>query len=168
METQDRKHFLSLAMTRVEMQMVSAHMFYCKCPDYLKRNCRQFAADNSPKHGKSGKKVGGKVAKQHAKTPTQSASSSDAEHGFVACHVLSTTPKGAWIVDSGATCHMCNDQTLFKNLTSLKQPQEVTLGNGYVLEAIGQGTVSLQMILQAQRNAISTPHCMFQSSHTTY
>lgn len=50
-----------------------------------------------------------------------------------------------WIVDSGATCHMCNDDKRFVELRSLKQPLEVTLGDGCTMEATGQGTVVLEM-----------------------
>ena len=50
-----------------------------------------------------------------------------------------------WIVDSGATCHMCNDDKLFVELRSLKQPLEVTLRDGCAVEATGQGTVVLEM-----------------------
>ncbi len=40
------------------------------------------------------------------------------------------TTKGAWIVDSGATTHMCNDELSFTKLKQLQTPQVVTLGDG--------------------------------------
>ena len=40
---------------------------------------------------------------------------------------------------------MCNDDKLFVKLRSLKQPLEVTLGDGCAVEATGQGTVVLEM-----------------------
>ena len=52
-------------------------------------------------------------------------------------------------MDSGATCHMCNDDKKFATLQRLRKPQEVMLGDGHVLEAIGRGTVSLDMKLPA-------------------
>ena len=55
------------------------------------------------------------------------------------------SPMNDWIVDSGATCHMCNDDKLFVELRSLKKPLEVTLGDGCAVEATGQGTVVLEM-----------------------
>ena len=42
---------------------------------------------------------------------------------------------------------MCNDKQVFGELRSLYVPQEVVLGDGHVLEAIAEGTVSLQMLL---------------------
>ena len=42
------------------------------------------------------------------------------------------------IVDSCATGHMCNDDKLFAELRSLKQPLErVTLGDGCAVQATG-------------------------------
>ena len=37
-----------------------------------------------------------------------------------------------WIIDSRATCHMCNDKNLFRELHHLSRSQEVTLGDGRV------------------------------------
>ena len=42
---------------------------------------------------------------------------------------------------------MCNDEKLFKELHLLKGVQEVSLGDGHVLQASGEGTVPLQMLL---------------------
>ena len=65
-------------------------------------------------------------------------------------HVLSTNNMtqltGKWIVDSGATCHICNDQNLFVKLDPLKIPISVTLGDGHVLKATAQGIVRLKMM----------------------
>ncbi len=65
-------------------------------------------------------------------------------------HALSiSSDKGmdSWIVDSGATCHMCNDKKQFVEFNSLEPPQEVTLGDGYSVEATGCGVVRLKMTL---------------------
>ena len=50
-----------------------------------------------------------------------------------------------WIVDSGATCHICNDRNSFVELHNLKKTLDVTLGDGHTLKAIGHGTVILMM-----------------------
>ena len=63
-------------------------------------------------------------------------------------HVMSASSTGNlndWIVDSGATCHMCNDDKLFVELRSLEQPLEVMLGDGYAVEATGRGTITLEV-----------------------
>ena len=113
---------------------------FCKKPGHFKRNCRKFAAQLQ-----ANKDSANKAAAR------ESSSSSDDE-AMVVSHALSATSKGTWIIDSGATCHMCNDRTLFSQLHSLQSSQEVTLGDGHVLQATSEGTVPLQMLLPDGRS----------------
>ena len=46
-------------------------------------------------------------------------------------------------MDSGASCHICNDRNSFVELRNLKRSLDVTLGDGHMLKAIGRGTVIL-------------------------
>ena len=50
-----------------------------------------------------------------------------------------------WIIDSGATCHMCNQKDLFTELEQLKTQLNVILGDGHIPPARGHGKVSLTM-----------------------
>jgi len=52
----------------------------------------------------------------------------------------------SWVVDSGSTCHICSDKRLFVELCSLEEPEEVTLGDGYAVEATGKGVVKLELV----------------------
>ena len=63
--------------------------------------------------------------------------------GLVARHALSACAgrSHCWIVDSVATCHMCNDLRQFVKMQNLEKPLEVTLGDGHELQAIGHGVV---------------------------
>ena len=73
---------------------------------------------------------------------------SDSENeALVVEHVLQAGTMGNWIVDSGATCHMCSHRKLFSELHPLKQQTDVTLGDGNTLEVGGHGTVFLKMKL---------------------
>ena len=59
--------------------------------------------------------------------------SSDSEGcGLVVQHALSAGPmtSGQWIVDSGATCHMCNKESMFADLHPPPTPLNVMLGDG--------------------------------------
>ncbi len=58
-----------------------------------------------------------------------------------------TVSKGGWIVDSGATCHMCNDESQFIQLKRLRTIQEVRLGNGRPLDGTAEGTIRLETLL---------------------
>ena len=68
--------------------------------------------------------------------------------GLVVQHpMLSLSGKATWIIDCGATSHMCNDQSLFVEYESLKTPLKVTLGDGYEVDAIGCGVVMPNSVL---------------------
>ena len=53
----------------------------------------------------------------------------------------------SWIIDSGASSHMCNDEQLFTKMETLKKLLEIALGDGHVVKSHQQGTVSLMMKL---------------------
>ena len=79
------------------------------------RDCRKFAqaqagTDKKDKH-------------QNRKQP----SSQDA---MLITHALVAKSINDWIVDSGVTCHMCNDQTVFSKMEELVSSDKVTLGDG--------------------------------------
>ena len=80
---------------------------------------------------------------------------------MVTNHILSAKggqPKPSkgdyWIVDSGATCHICNNEEMFTNLVPMKKPQTIILGDGRQLEANSQRTVKLQLMLQDEKQLI--------------
>ena len=64
-------------------------------------------------------------------------------------HALSTEENPrcsrSWIIDSGATSHICNDCKQFLQLYPLKNSLEVVLGDGHKLTAVAQGTVKVLM-----------------------
>lgn len=80
-------------------------------------------------------------------------SSSDESAGLIAQHALSTTCESGndWIVDSGATCHMCHDRAIFRSYHELEKPVKITLGDGRQVEALGQGDVSIKVKLRADK-----------------
>lgn len=56
-------------------------------------------------------------------------------------------PKDQWILDSGASSHMCNNRHSFGEFHTLGEGTEVTVADGKMLRATGRGTVNLDMIL---------------------
>ena len=88
------------------------------------------------------------------KTTTSDVYSSDVDTESVAlvvCHTLAASDTNNWIVDSGATCHMCSDSKLFETLQNLKQPIEVSVGDGRTLQVTGKGKISLKMKLPGDK-----------------
>ena len=73
--------------------------------------------------------------------------------------------QGQWILDSGATCHMCNKESMFTDLHLLHNPLTVMLGDGRNLQAVGRGKVIALFILGktifigSLMNVTSHPDC---------
>ncbi len=118
---------------------------------HIKRNCRDFNDFVQSKDvNRETKKVSYKHKANKAGVKKLSSSSDSESVGLIVSHALAiSSEKGlnSWIVDSGATCHMCNDKEMFVEFNNLEPSQEVTLGDGYSVEATGCGTVRLKMQL---------------------
>ena len=56
-------------------------------------------------------------------------------------------PSNQWILDSGASRHMCNESELFVSFRSLNSPQPVKLGDGREITGTGSGSVYLKLKL---------------------
>ena len=79
---------------------------YCYKPGHFKKDSRKYLA---------AQKKQASVAKKK-ETP-------DSDGGaFVTIHALAATFSRTWIVDLGATCHMCNDKNLFTDMRDLDTP----------------------------------------------
>ena len=124
---------------------------FCHRFGHIQRNCvvceRTRAKSDSAQKDKQ--KMKQKAHKVEGRQVYSSSSESESV-GLVVRHALSASSSNqlnSWIVHSGATCHMCNNKMLFSKLDGLKQSLEVTLGDGYVLEATGRGIVILKMKL---------------------
>ena len=69
----------------------------------------------------------------------------DSDIGLMVTHVLSVGKScdsiGTWVIDSGATCHICCDINQFVTINSLPESVNITLGDGHKLTATKQGDV---------------------------
>ena len=107
-------------------------------------------------------------------TRGQSDDTDSDEVGLVFQHVLSADVANKqadteWIIDSGATCHVCHDRSLFTELQNLKQPLDIILGDGHTLKATGCGTVILMLECGGLKGNVGfTMYCMFLSLLTIY
>ena len=106
--------------------------FYNK-PGHFKRDCEEFAkvkGQAKPAQAKKKNKMGAfKVT-----ITAEDESDSDSEGtGLVVQNALSTkcNSRDQWILDSGATCHMCNKKELFSHFQALRTPLNVTLATGH-------------------------------------
>ena len=117
---------------------------YCGRMGHIKKFCRDFKAEKERQKEDKKEKV-------HKATTVTTCEESDSESsGLIARHalaVVSSNEEHAWIVDSGATCHMCHTKRMFTTHYQIEKPIDVTLGDGRTLIAIGRGKVELDMVL---------------------
>ena len=111
---------------------------YCKKPGHFKRDCREFAKAQQSSKGN------GKRRNPTHQPKRERQSSQDA---MVISNALVARSRNDWIVDSGATSHMCNDRSMFTEYEQLRSDDKVTLGDGSTLEVAGEGTVDMDMLL---------------------
>lgn len=115
---------------------------FCKKPGHYKRDCRKFAQVQSSDKNEKHKNPPRQSRKE--KQPSQDA--------MLITHALVAKSKNDWIIDSGATCHMCNDQNMFTEMKELGSQEKVTLGDGSLLQVVGEGTIDMEMLLSNGSN----------------
>ena len=114
---------------------------YCKKIGHIQKNCSLRIKDER-KAEQDGPGMKGK------KRDSKSKNTKHDTVGLVTSHVLGVSePTSHWVVDSGATCHVCNSKELFEDFHPLQVPQQVTVGDGRNLEAVGTGVVPLKLKL---------------------
>ena len=107
---------------------------YCKKPGHFKKDCWKFAqAQSSGKH----KNPVRQFKKEH-QSP---------QDAMLISNALVAKSRNDWIVDSGATSHMCNNRSMFTELSQPGPSDKVTLGDGSALDVTGVGTVVMDMLL---------------------
>ena len=122
--------------------------YYCGRFGHIKRNCREL---NTQKHDVDEKEFKENFDNKHkaynmVKMKREDSSSDSDEVGLMMSHALSSNEgMDTWIIDSGATCHMFNDVSLFVELHNLEKPEDITLGDGHVVQATGHGAVRTEI-----------------------
>ncbi len=121
----------------------SVECFHCGKTGHIKRNCHLLSGEKKKfrpnRHGKQ------KANKASVVDECSADSGSDAL--MVSHKVLSASTPSKWIIDSGASCHMCCDSELFDKLEDLKHPIDVSIGDGRTLKATGRGIIFVNMKL---------------------
>ena len=134
--------------------------YQCGKFGHIKRNCREL---NSPKlDDDKNEAYDNKHKANNAAESRQAENSSDSDEvGLMINHAFSSLTKkeNAWIIDSGATCHMYNDASLFVELYNWEKPEEVTLVDGHVAKENGRGVVKIE--IECQRSQ-KVKNCVLQ------
>lgn len=105
--------------------------FHCGKPGHLRRDCRAW---KNAKQGDDEKK------KPEAK---QSAKKANDDKSYVCFSATNSAKNNEWYVDSGASCHMTNDEQFFTKLVKKSGPS-VVLADGKVVKTAGCGYGTLR------------------------
>ncbi|XP_019229463.1 PREDICTED: uncharacterized protein LOC109210495 [Nicotiana attenuata] len=76
-------------------------------------------------------------------TEAQVANQQEEEQLFVATCFMGSSSSDSWLIDSGCTNHMTNDETLFRELDR-SATSKVKIGNGDYIAVKGKGTVAFE------------------------
>ena len=124
------------AKRHINRKKVGPQCYECKNFGHIKKDCHHSKGKINEK-----KMINPRHHKAHHTKLGANVYDSDSDcAGLIVHHVLSTleVQLDQCIVDSGATCHMCNDKGLFDNFFDLTQAQDVTLGDGHHLKVVGR------------------------------
>ena len=121
---------------------------YCYKFGHIQRNCREKEKKQKSELEKHHHRSTRTEQKVNSAETRKLQSSSEDEVGLVHQHVFSADGVNEytgtqWIIDSGATSHICSDRGLFVELKRLEQPLDVVLGDGRVLQTNHCGSVNL-------------------------
>ncbi|XP_014218647.1 uncharacterized protein LOC106646934 [Copidosoma floridanum] len=130
--------------------------YNCKRFGHIARNCR-FSKDNNTKACQ-------------AKTESDEEPDTDKENDnfamFAFKAIVDKHTSQDWILDSGASMHMCRDKSLFKNLDSSFK-SNINVANSGAMEALGSGTVQLVLFFQGQKRIIEISNVLYVPKATT-
>ena len=124
------------AMMTVKTQNKSGGIvcYFCHKRGHFKKNCTRY--------------IVWKKKQQHVNTTANNKfclSAVNSDYCFVA-----TDGYGKWIIDSGASCHICNDEKVFVNLNrSVRKP--IVLANNNTVISNGEGMIKISLKANDQK-----------------
>jgi hypothetical protein len=115
--------------------------FECGELDHYRRNCPKL------KKGSAGSMHRAKTAEED-----HSGSESDDSEVFPASTDSVDHQMDRWLVDSGASSHMTREKKLLTEYREFETPQKVGLGDGSTVEAVGVGSIRLDMLFRVSES----------------
>ena len=150
-KTQNDDIAMTLRHNRRELE-TGPECYYCGKRGHIKRNCRSYKSSLEGNELENNEGRPRSSTKQNACPATE-----ESEEEFIGLFMKQTATevKTNWIINSGASCHMSYDESLFSEMKRLDEPKEITVGDGSKVKAIGKGTLDLLMKLPNGK----TNHC---------
>lgn len=127
--------------------------YECGKPGHIRKNCRQYLKNLN-------------TSQQANVNEVETAKSADYEScGLTSVNCAqSADATGEWIIDSGASRHMCNKKECFVKLLKLKTKINVKLGDGRIVHAVAIGNVELKVNLHDKMNVLRLKNVLFVPS----
>ena len=131
--------------------------FRCGKIGHIQRYCRAKKESQDKDEGQTKKEGQKEKKKQTVTVSVERNSDTDSDD----CGLVNTTDcalsvSSEWIIDSGATSHMCSNKKAFVTLYQLEDPIKVTVGDGRALTAVGRGDVILNVELPNSESKLCT------------
>lgn len=115
--------------------------FECQKPGHIRKNCFIYLRKCKQEKFKDSENDQSQRAKISSKTD-------DSVLLYASAFASSITNSSeSWMIDSGATQHMCNNESWFVKIEKLSNPMNVKVGDGRPIKAISEGNVSLNLNL---------------------
>lgn len=155
----------AMASRRVPKRKSKPKCYHCGKMGHIERYCWA---------KKEGQSTGGKKEGQKATVSVTEQNSDSDDSALVnttnQALPVSKTDKNneVWIIDSGATSHMCCDKKSFAALYQIKDPIEVMVGDGRALTAVGKGDVVLDVVLPNSESKSCTLHDVLYVPELSY
>lgn len=133
----------------VEVAMKTEQMtcFYCNLPGHIIKHCKKFQASQGQQNHQSQQNLqrnDGFRKKKHG-ARNVSGDNDDNSKQFTLMVKESEVTKRSWIVDSGATSHMCSDKGSFVDISE-ESSATVVLANGKEVPVKGIGSVKIRTV----------------------
>ncbi|CAG4926146.1 unnamed protein product [Colias eurytheme] len=122
--------------------------YKCNNKGHFQSECRNKQNNKSENYNKRGKKCFYCKKVGHLKSECwfrKNKDKSDNNNAFVTQSASGLFQKAQWIVDTGASNHMCYDRELFTTYTPSTSDTFVTVGNGNLCSVHGSGQIVLQV-----------------------
>ena len=128
---------------------------YCKRPGHIARHC--FKNPESPRF-KGNKNKAQSNQKQSDLSPESMPAN---VVSFMASQKHTSAQNQSWIIDSGASAHMCNDKNTFHDLKSTASVKTVSIGNGQEVSVNGMGSVCATTVVQGKSKSVVLRDVLF-------
>ena len=129
--------------------------YTCGKPGHFKYECPNRKADDGQKQG-------------HSAIKTAKEEPEDMEVAFHApAGKTEAGQKSTWLIDSGASCHMTWDLSIMYDYKAFEEPDAVSFGDGYSVEALGVGKVRVKMLIGSKVGIHVFHHVLYVPDLTT-